>query len=123
MLFNTMFLIYGVVIDRQENKRLKNIQATKLEYEKAVKAYFEEVKAIEEEEKLADEAEERRKREESASLPVIQEESEGESCSDSESSESKRESPSKISNISEIILNTTQLIKSNAIADDRILIG
>ena len=71
MLFNTIFLIYGVVIDRLESKRLKSIEATKLEYEKAVKAHEEEVKAIEEEKKLADEAEERRKREEPAPLPAI----------------------------------------------------
>ena len=122
MLFNTMFLIYGVFIDRQENKRLKTIQATKLEYEKAVKAYEEEVKAIEEEEKLAEEAEERRKREEPAPLPAIQEESESESCSDSESSESKRESPSERSHISEIVTLPAK-IKSNAVADDRILSG
>ena len=54
MLFNTTFLIYGIVIDRQESKRLKTIKATKIEYEKAVKAYEEEVKAIEEEKKIAD---------------------------------------------------------------------
>ena len=54
MLFNTTFLIYSIFIDRQESKRLKTIQVTKLEYEKAVKAHEEEVKAIEEGKKLAD---------------------------------------------------------------------
>ena len=43
MLFNTFFLIYGVVIDRLESKRLKTIEATKIEYEKAVKAINEKI--------------------------------------------------------------------------------
>ena len=38
MLFNTIFLVYGVVIDRQEIKRTKTIQAAKLKYEEVVKA-------------------------------------------------------------------------------------
>ena len=38
MLFNTIFLIYGVVSERLESKRLKTIAATKLEYEEALKA-------------------------------------------------------------------------------------
>ena len=37
MLLNTIFLVYGVVIEYKDNKRTKAIKAAKLKYEEAMK--------------------------------------------------------------------------------------
>ena len=47
MFLNTVFLVYGVIIDYKEGKHTKAIKAAKLEYEEAMKVMKAKMEEIE----------------------------------------------------------------------------